>query len=114
MSLWGWGKGSLQGHGQLRFNEKIEFVDVDGTLSYRLMNPDGGFYDAQQELYEEDVSLHLSDSDSDGAFMDALQDQLVQSQKDIVVSSGEGSMDDLWSNPTRWKLECWLSYLSGF
>lgn len=42
------------------------------------MNVDGTFYDAAEEMYEEDVSLHLSDNGDEGSmsFLDALQEQL--------------------------------------
>ena len=69
------------------------------------MNPDGGFYNAVQELhYEEDdaeLSLHLSDTDDnnddhadddyyddddddDDGFLDALQEQLMAADEEYV------------------------------
>ena len=101
----GWGSGSIMGHGGISFNESITLYDVDGTVTVRHMNPDGGFYDAAEELYEEDVSLHLSESDDvgldddddgdDGGFMDALQEQLKQDDSSLLdedaFSDGGGS-----------------------
>ena len=86
MVTFGWGSGTIPGHGDIKFNESITIFDVDGSVTHRNMNPDGGFYDAVEELhYEEDaeLSLHLSDTDDsnddddDDCFLDALQEQLM-------------------------------------
>jgi len=98
MVTFGWGSGSIRGHGNLSFNESITVVDPDGTVYHRQMNPDGGFYDAVEELYyEDDGSLRLSESGSDGSlhlgesgdgageddgFLDALQHHLNMEESD--------------------------------
>jgi len=65
------------GHGSISFNESITLYEPNGSITVRNMNPDGTFYDAEQELYEEDGSLHLSENnEGELSFMDALQEQL--------------------------------------
>jgi len=87
---------SLAGHGSLRFNERVELIDQDGLVTLGLMNPGGGFWDAAQHEGEydddADVSLHLSENDDDdAAFLDALQDHMVENE---MSDGGLGSMVD--------------------
>lgn len=97
VSFWGTGT-SLAGHGSLRFNESVELIDPDGTISVGLMNPGGGFWDAAEYegIYDDDadLSLHLSDNsvpDDDTAFFDALQDHLLENE--ISFDNDEGGGD---------------------
>jgi len=87
---------SLAGHGSLRFNESVELIDQDGLVTLGLMNPGGGFWDAAQHEGEydddADVSLHLSENDDDdAAFLDALQDHMVENE---MSDGGLGGMVD--------------------
>lgn len=95
----GWGSGSLRGHGDITFNESVTLYDPDGSVSVRQMNPNGGFYDAVEELYEDDDSLHLSDVDDAGGddgdcFLDALQEQLLDDEEGGTLLVGDDD-DDL-------------------
>jgi hypothetical protein len=65
--------------GGVSFNSSIQVVNADNTISIRQMNPHGGYYDAEENTYEEDGSqsfnLDASQTDEDGlTFMDAVQD----------------------------------------
>jgi hypothetical protein len=91
MVAFGWGSGKILGHGTISFNESVTLYDTDGTVHIRTMNPDGGFYDAQEQLYDDDGSFHLSEvdldhsegggGDDDAVFLDAVEHQLSQLQK---------------------------------
>jgi len=99
MVAFGWGTGRITGHGDIKFNESITLYDLDGSVSIRQMNPSGGFYDAVEELYEDDdnVSLHLSDveDDDDDGFLDALQEQLQDdNEADGALLMGDDNNDD--------------------
>jgi hypothetical protein len=74
------------GGGGVSFNATIQVVNADNTISLRHMNPHGGYYDAEENVYEEDGSqsfnLDASQTDEDGlTFMDAVQDLVHQQAK---------------------------------
>lgn len=61
------------------FNPAIQVVYPDGAILVRQMNLDGGFYDAEMDVYDDDCeSLDLGrEDDEDGnTFWDAVQDQI--------------------------------------
>ena len=89
MVAFGWGSGTILGHGKISFNEAVTLYDPDGAVHVRTMNPDGGFYDAQEQLYEDDGSFHLSDVEldhsensihDDAQFLDALEQQMTRQE----------------------------------
>lgn len=104
MVAFGWGSGTILGHGKISFNEAVTLYDPDGAVQVRTMNPDGGFYDAQEQLYEDDGSFHLSDVGldhsensmpaEDAGFLDALEHQLTQ-QEDRSREHGDLPSDHL-------------------
>ena len=61
------------------FNPNVQVVYANNAVASRQMNPDGGFYDAAMEMYQEDddaASLDFdTDGGADGTFFDALQEQ---------------------------------------
>jgi hypothetical protein len=74
------------GGGGVSFNSCIRVVNADNTISIRHMNPHGGYYDTEENAYDEDGSqsynLDASQADEDGlTFMDAVQDLVHQHAK---------------------------------
>jgi hypothetical protein len=64
--------------GGVQFSSTVQVYNADHIMSTRPMNPDGRFYDAQMEAYDDDGSLTFGPDDNnedERAFMDALQHQ---------------------------------------
>ena len=104
MVVVGWGSGTILGRGKIGFNENVTLYDPDGSVHVRTMNPDGGFYDAQEQLYEDDGSFHLSDVgldnsentiNDDGVFLDALEQQLTRQEDSYRDDHGALRPDNL-------------------
>jgi hypothetical protein len=66
------------GGGGVLFNDVVEILESDNTVTIRHMNPDGGFYHTADVQYDDDsYSLDLGDDDVDGmTFLDAVEDEL--------------------------------------
>lgn len=70
---------SADNAGGVSFNTTVQVVNADDTISMRQMNVEGGYYDAETEVFDDDGSLSfrldhsLSDEDQ-MTFMDAMQE----------------------------------------
>jgi hypothetical protein len=64
--------------GAVVFSDVIEILESDDTVTLRRMNPDGGFYQTEEAVYDDDSnSLDLGNSDENGmSFVDALEDEI--------------------------------------
>ena len=64
--------------GGVVFSDVIEILESDDRVSLRRMNPDGGFYHAEEAVYDDDSSsLDFGNSDENGmSFVDALEDEI--------------------------------------
>jgi hypothetical protein len=85
------------GGGGVSFNESIQILNADNTISIRQMNFDGGFYDVENYVDEDDTaSLSLGfDNDGEGrAFIDAVQDLLDEEQEPIENGGLESVRND--------------------
>lgn len=64
--------------GGVVFSDVIEILESDDRVTLRRMNPDGGFYHAEEAVYDDDSnSLDFGNSDENGmSFVDALEDEI--------------------------------------
>lgn len=75
-----WTSPPVGGGGGVNFSSTIEVLNGDNTVTIRPMNPDGGYYDAEMEVYDDDegsLSYRMAeDDDEDMSFLDAVQDNV--------------------------------------
>ena len=62
----------------IKFHEVVEVLESDNRITTRFMNPDGGIYQNEEVVYDDDSnSFNLGNNDSkEMSFFDALEDDL--------------------------------------
>ena len=82
--------------GAVVFSDVIKILESDDRVTVRRMNPDGGFYQTEEVVYDDDSnSLDLGTSDENGfSFIDALEDEM---ELDDLIG-GKSNMDLLQGN----------------
>lgn len=90
------------------FSDRVEILESDDTITIRRMNPDGGFYHAEEVQYDDDsnsLSFDMGNgdnsiNDNDGmTFLDALEDELdIDDLTGVVAEDNNMSLNYFHNN----------------
>lgn len=79
--------------GCVDFSDKVQVINADGSIVYRNMNVDGGYYD---------VNTYDGDSSEESlAFFDAVQEELESSNEEGLMIENDTTCDSDYFHSVR-------------